>query len=600
MESTIRVLGIAPYEGMKTLMASLAGEYPQMDLELFVGDLEEGLEIAQRNFHGNYDVVISRGGTARMLQQHLSLPVVEIEISEYDILCALKLAGGIPGKAAIVSFAETSSNARQLCSLLGYNVDIYTLPSRDQVESTLQQLKCNDYQVILCDMIANTIAKRLGMNSILISSGIDSIRQAFQRALQLCQSRETIQNENLFLRQLLSGQIGHTVVFTENGSLFLSTFENISASLIHLLQQEVPETLQAGEHRIIRMLSGTLYTIRGKRITSGALVYIAFFFTARKVSLPANRAGIRFFSLPEVENIFCDSIFSFAGIIADYQDCIAQINRSRAPVIVTGEAGSEEESIIHALYMQSPLKNNTFVCVDCRQLNEKTWTFLLEHPNSPLSDEGNTLYFPCVDALSPERCQYLLDALADMDVCRRNRVIFSFRCQAEERMPAAAALFADKFYCLSIHLEPLRKNSDRIPMLVNLSLSHLNANVPCQITGVEPSAMTLLQEFPWPHNFAQLRRVVSELAMMSSTPIITTEHVHCQLSKELEKNTSTVTDRDTSKALNLNRTLDEINRDIAYRVVEDTQGNQTAAAKRLGISRTTLWRLLKNNAGSEM
>ena len=45
--------------------------------------------------------------------------------------------------------------------------------------------------------------------------------------------------------------------------------------------------------------------------------------------------------------------------------------------------------------------------------------------------------------------------------------------------------------------------------------------------------------------------------------------------------------------LDLNRTLDEIDQDVAQRVVEETGGNQTAAAKRLGISRTTLWRLLQ-------
>ena len=45
--------------------------------------------------------------------------------------------------------------------------------------------------------------------------------------------------------------------------------------------------------------------------------------------------------------------------------------------------------------------------------------------------------------------------------------------------------------------------------------------------------------------------------------------------------------------LDLNRSLYEISRDIVRRVVEESDGNQTAAAKRLGISRTTLWRYLK-------
>ena len=48
MEHRIRALGIAPYEGMKHLMASLQDEYPQIDLTLFVGDRDEGLEIEER------------------------------------------------------------------------------------------------------------------------------------------------------------------------------------------------------------------------------------------------------------------------------------------------------------------------------------------------------------------------------------------------------------------------------------------------------------------------------------------------------------------------------------------------------------------------
>lgn len=51
MKHKYRILGIAPYEGMKALMSDVAEEYPQIDLTLFVGDLEQGLEIAHSNFH---------------------------------------------------------------------------------------------------------------------------------------------------------------------------------------------------------------------------------------------------------------------------------------------------------------------------------------------------------------------------------------------------------------------------------------------------------------------------------------------------------------------------------------------------------------------
>ena len=112
MSSRIRVLGIAPYEGMKTLMSRVVSDYPQIDLTLFVGDREQGLEIAKSNFHGNYDAVISRGSTATMLRQDLSIPVIEIELSMYDILCAIRLTDGMDGKIAVVSAANIAESAQ--------------------------------------------------------------------------------------------------------------------------------------------------------------------------------------------------------------------------------------------------------------------------------------------------------------------------------------------------------------------------------------------------------------------------------------------------------------------------------------------------------
>ena len=47
MDSSIRLLGIVPYEGMKTLLLRLAEEYPQIQLDVFVGNMEEGAEIAR-------------------------------------------------------------------------------------------------------------------------------------------------------------------------------------------------------------------------------------------------------------------------------------------------------------------------------------------------------------------------------------------------------------------------------------------------------------------------------------------------------------------------------------------------------------------------
>ena len=91
----IRILGIAPFESIRAAMERVAREeFPEVRFEAYTGDLEEGVKIAQRlvNENESYDVMISRGGTAELLKQKLTMPVVEITFSVYDILRAIKMA----------------------------------------------------------------------------------------------------------------------------------------------------------------------------------------------------------------------------------------------------------------------------------------------------------------------------------------------------------------------------------------------------------------------------------------------------------------------------------------------------------------------------
>ena len=335
----------------------------------------------------------------------------------------------------------------------------------------------------------------------------------------------------------------------------------------------------------------------GSSRSTGSVSYTAFFVDARWTPLSPNQTGIRFSNRPEAENEFYDSIFSFAGTIGDFQEEIARINQSSAPVMVTGEDGTAKESMVSALYLRSVLRNNPLVSINCRLLNDKSWTFLLEHHSSPLSDEGNTLYFASIDVLSPERQRQLLAALEEMEVCRRNRVIFSCVCQPGEYISAAGSLFLDNLCCLSLYLPPLRQMAERIPTLVNLSLSYLNADLPRRIISVEPEAMDLLQSFQWPHNYTQFRRVIGDLAVTAPGQNILAENVRQLLRKERHVGAFSLQAENATAPLDLNRTLGEISQDVARRVVEETGGNHTAAAKRLGISRTTLWRLMKNSEG---
>ena len=111
MGSRMKVLGVAPYEGMQSLMYKVAEEFPDIELSVFLGDLAAGVAVVQERMQENYDIVISRGGTAGLLRQQISIPVVEISFTVYDILPVLRLADVFHGQIAVVGFPSVTDAA---------------------------------------------------------------------------------------------------------------------------------------------------------------------------------------------------------------------------------------------------------------------------------------------------------------------------------------------------------------------------------------------------------------------------------------------------------------------------------------------------------
>lgn len=91
-----RILVIAPYESMKNILLLICKDRPEVRLTVMVGDLGEGARLVQEINEEEFDIVISRGGTAEVLRSVVSIPVVEIQLSSYDVLSALKLAETTP------------------------------------------------------------------------------------------------------------------------------------------------------------------------------------------------------------------------------------------------------------------------------------------------------------------------------------------------------------------------------------------------------------------------------------------------------------------------------------------------------------------------
>lgn len=101
--------------------------------------------------------------------------------------------------------------------------------------------------------------------------------------------------------------------------------------------------------------------------------------------------------------------------------------------------------------------------------------------------------------------------------------------------------------------------------------------------------MELLQSFDWPHNYNQFKRILNELAVITDSLYIKTDSVSKLLKREKREELSS----SSASGFPLSGTLEQMNVQIAEQILAEEGGNQSAAAKRLGISRTTLWRMLQ-------
>ena len=115
----IKILGIAPYEGIASLMQQAAESRSDLQIDIHVGNLTVGAEIAvAQTAHQAYDVILSRGGTAESIRQATDLKVVDIPLSVYDILRSIKLAENHNCKYAVIGFPAITRNATFLCEVL--------------------------------------------------------------------------------------------------------------------------------------------------------------------------------------------------------------------------------------------------------------------------------------------------------------------------------------------------------------------------------------------------------------------------------------------------------------------------------------------------
>lgn len=265
-----------------------------------------------------------------------------------------------------------------------------------------------------------------------------------------------------------------------------------------------------------------------------------------------------------------------------------------APIMLEGEPGSGKTELAGMLYLEGRYADQPFIRIPCDTLNDRAWTHLLKSHDSPLYRNGATLAFDALHALSARRSRELLAVLADSAATERCHAIFAGNDVPGGGECDAVALIAERLSCAVCVTTPLR-NRDDIGSLVERYLAYLAEAFGATASELEDGAVELLQAYAWPRNFLQLREVCERAFILAGGETVSEEIAREVLAQESVIRSVAFSTPRLDTDLFVLRPLAEIERDIARMVVDYLGGNKTRAAEVLGISRTTLWRLLKGD-----
>ncbi len=284
---------------------------------------------------------------------------------------------------------------------------------------------------------------------------------------------------------------------------------------------------------------------------------------------------------------------------------VDRVTPSDVPVLVTGESGSGKELVARAIHFNGPRRDAAFVSENCSAIPETLLeSTLFGHVKGAFTGaarhhaglfevaDGGTLFLDEVADMSLAMQTKLLRAVENGEIRRVGsertlavdvRVIAATHKNLE-RLVATGKFREDLYYRLNVICVPvpaLRERIDDIPLLVR---HFLRKYAPGQARQLSAEAQEKLCTFHWPGNVRQLENEVRR-ALVLADGEIQLDHLSPVLTGGA---VPTKTD-----GLNLKARLDAVETDMVRRALKASGGNQTHAAKLLGVSRFGLQKMIK-------
>ncbi|GJJ04941.1 propionate catabolism operon regulatory protein PrpR [Duganella rhizosphaerae] len=497
---------------------------------------EAARHIRERMATERCDAVIAAGSNAAYLKGRLSVPVVIAKFSGFDVMQALARARRVSDRIGIVTYQERLPELAEFAGTFGFDVEQRTYATEEDARAQINDLKAAGIKAIVGAGLITDLAEEAGLTGVFVYSAA-SIRHAFDDALEMAR-----------LTQLESNRSRN------RGAV-------------------VADTLRA-KHGI--------NDLRGDSDAMEAL-----------------------------------------------RQSVVLYAKSPATVLIQGETGCGKELVAQAIHRESPRtlgQNRPFVAVNCGAIAESlleselfgheegAFTGARRGGHAGLFEAANrgTLFLDEIGEMPLTLQTRLLRVLEEREVVRVGgtrpiavnvRIISATHCDLEQRV-REGRFRADLFYRLAVlrlSLPPLRARPEDVMTLAEWSLKNALASLGARphpnLHAEMATCAPLLQRYDWPGNVRELRNLTERLALfLAAEPLqALTPAFVLSVAPELAAHTTALPGAAGAPPppLPAPRASTESATDVLARF----GGRRDAAADYLGISRTTLWRKLRAEAG---
>ncbi len=596
------------------------------------------------------DVVVAAGSNGGYLRQHLDTPVVLVKVGGFDLMQALARAKRLSTHVGLVTFEGMLPDLSPFNELIEMGVVQRTYRSEDEALACVHELKQLGTQVVVGSGLAADLADQAGMTGLFLYSQ-DAVRDALDDAVEVARAAriELAKRErlNTILAQLSDG------VIAVDASERVQTLNPAMAQLLgiapeawlgrklgdvcpdlslqHTLRLAVPEL-----EKIERVRSGSsikaLIVNRIPLVEQGVLTG-AVLSCQDPISIQRVDRHIRTRIKPNAAATRYE-LSQFLG----QSDAIQQVRqlaersaRSQATVLLVGESGTGKELIAQGIHVASERRDMPFVAVNCAAVAEsllESELFGYEEGAFTGARRGGkiglfeaahngTLFLDEIGEMPVSLQARLLRVLQEREVLRVGateptpvnvRVIAATHRDLTERVERGEFRL-DLYYRLNIlriDVPPLRERLDDIEPIARALHTKVCARLRCRVEPTQRLIDALVAQASrhnWPGNVRELEnlieRIVAYAPGMAVDARSADEHLQAVVPELFWGGSLSARSRQASpmepsdQAGQLKARVAQSERDNIRAVLAECGGDRAQASQRLGISRTTLWRKLR-------